>query len=145
MSPCSKKGDLSPANCGIKMQAWSLTTELWLLLQPASFHMSDLASRCSLRQVPQIYSVFAWPVISTSAWSGGALCCSWDSQVPGFIFNDMFLSISTRLPSQYIYGFGETEHTMFRRNMSWNTLGMFARDDPSAVRTGMKLAISFPV
>nr|XP_013013967.1 probable maltase-glucoamylase 2 [Cavia porcellus] len=56
----------------------------------------------------------------------------WDSQVPGFIFNDMFLSISTRLPSQYIYGFGETEHTMFRRNMSWNTLGMFARDDPSA-------------
>ncbi|XP_048193679.1 probable maltase-glucoamylase 2 [Perognathus longimembris pacificus] len=54
----------------------------------------------------------------------------WDSPLPGFTFNDMFLSISTRLPSQYIYGFGETEHMAFRRNMSWNTWGMFARDEP---------------
>ncbi|XP_021568327.1 putative maltase-glucoamylase-like protein FLJ16351 [Carlito syrichta] len=58
----------------------------------------------------------------------------WDSQLPGFTFNDMFLSISTRLPSQYIYGFGETEHTAFRRNMSWNTWGMFARDEPPAYK-----------
>ncbi|XP_006887299.1 PREDICTED: maltase-glucoamylase, intestinal-like [Elephantulus edwardii] len=54
----------------------------------------------------------------------------WDSQLPGFTFNDMFLSISTRLPSQYIYGFGETAHETFRRSMSWNTWGMFARDEP---------------
>ncbi|EHB16913.1 Maltase-glucoamylase, intestinal [Heterocephalus glaber] len=54
----------------------------------------------------------------------------WDSQLPGFTFNDMLLSISTRLPSQYIYGFGETEHMTFRRNMSWNMWGMFARDEP---------------
>ncbi|XP_044102676.1 probable maltase-glucoamylase 2 [Neovison vison] len=58
----------------------------------------------------------------------------WDSQLPGFTFNDMFLSISTRLPSQYIYGFGETEHTAFRRNMSWTTWGMFARDEPPAYK-----------
>uniref|UniRef100_A0A2K5DJD8 Maltase-glucoamylase 2 (putative) n=1 Tax=Aotus nancymaae TaxID=37293 RepID=A0A2K5DJD8_AOTNA len=56
----------------------------------------------------------------------------WDSQLPGFTFNDMFLSISTRLPSQYIYGFGETEHTAFRRDMNWNTWGMFSRDEPPA-------------
>ncbi|KAK2509748.1 hypothetical protein MC885_012888 [Smutsia gigantea] len=56
----------------------------------------------------------------------------WDSQLPGFTFNDMFLSISTRLPSGYIYGFGETEHTTFRRNISWCTWGMFARDEPPA-------------
>ncbi|KAL0618381.1 putative maltase-glucoamylase 2 [Plecturocebus cupreus] len=56
----------------------------------------------------------------------------WDSQLPGFTFNDMFISISTRLPSQYIYGFGETEHTAFRRDMNWNTWGMFARDEPPA-------------
>ncbi|KAI5273968.1 putative Maltase-Glucoamylase 2 [Manis pentadactyla] len=56
----------------------------------------------------------------------------WDSQLPGFTFNDMFLSISTRLPSAYIYGFGETEHTTFRRNISWYTWGMFARDEPPA-------------
>ncbi|KAF6276142.1 putative maltase-glucoamylase 2 (putative) [Rhinolophus ferrumequinum] len=54
----------------------------------------------------------------------------WDSQLPGFTFNDTFLSISTRLPSPNIYGFGETEHTTFRRNISWNTWGMFARDEP---------------
>ncbi|XP_046524917.1 probable maltase-glucoamylase 2 [Equus quagga] len=58
----------------------------------------------------------------------------WDSQLPGFTFNDMFLSISTRLPSEYIYGFGETEHTAFKRNMSWHMWGMFARDEPPAYK-----------
>ncbi|NWI99491.1 MGA protein, partial [Crypturellus undulatus] len=52
----------------------------------------------------------------------------WDSQLPTFTFSDMFIQISTRLASQYIYGFGETEHTMFRRNMSWHTWGLFTRD-----------------
>ncbi|XP_050821721.1 sucrase-isomaltase, intestinal [Gopherus flavomarginatus] len=54
----------------------------------------------------------------------------WDSQVPGFTFSDMFIQISTRLPSQYIYGFGENEHTTFRRDMNWHTWGMFAKDQP---------------
>ncbi|PKU36141.1 sucrase- intestinal [Limosa lapponica baueri] len=51
-------------------------------------------------------------------------------KLPTFTFSDMFIQISTRLASQYIYGFGETEHTMFRRNMSWHTWGMFTRDQP---------------
>ncbi|NWH25903.1 MGA protein, partial [Grus americana] len=54
----------------------------------------------------------------------------WDSQLPTFTFSDMFIQISTRLASQYIYGFGETEHTMFRRDMNWNTWGIFTRDQP---------------
>ncbi|KFP72226.1 Maltase-glucoamylase, intestinal, partial [Acanthisitta chloris] len=54
----------------------------------------------------------------------------WDSSLPTFTFSDMFIQISTRLASQYVYGFGETEHTMFRRNMSWHTWGMFTRDQP---------------
>ncbi|KAM4874063.1 maltase-glucoamylase [Thomomys bottae] len=54
----------------------------------------------------------------------------WDSQVLGFTFNDMFIRISTRLPSHYIYGFGETEHTAFRRDLNWHTWGMFSRDQP---------------
>ncbi|XP_069853023.1 uncharacterized protein [Dipodomys merriami] len=54
----------------------------------------------------------------------------WDSQVLGFTFNDMFIRISTRLPSQYIYGFGETEHTAYRRDLNWHTWGMFSRDEP---------------
>ncbi|XP_075013544.1 sucrase-isomaltase, intestinal isoform X1 [Calonectris borealis] len=58
----------------------------------------------------------------------------WDSQLPTFTFSDMFIQISTRLASQYIYGFGETDHTMFRRNMSWHTWGMFTRDQPSTYK-----------
>ncbi|XP_060052707.1 maltase-glucoamylase isoform X2 [Erinaceus europaeus] len=54
----------------------------------------------------------------------------WNSQVLGFTFNDMFIRISTRLPSQYLYGFGENEHTAFRRNLNWHTWGMFSRDQP---------------
>ncbi|PKK16894.1 maltase-glucoamylase, intestinal, partial [Columba livia] len=54
----------------------------------------------------------------------------WDSQLPTFTFSDMFIQISTRLASQYLYGFGETEHTTFRRDMNWHTWGMFTRDQP---------------
>uniref|UniRef100_A0A670ID22 P-type domain-containing protein n=1 Tax=Podarcis muralis TaxID=64176 RepID=A0A670ID22_PODMU len=54
----------------------------------------------------------------------------WNSQVPGFTFSDMFIQIATRLPSQYVYGFGETEHTQFRRDMNWQTWGMFTKDQP---------------
>ncbi|NXK18751.1 MGA protein, partial [Arenaria interpres] len=54
----------------------------------------------------------------------------WDSQLPTFTFSDLFIQISTRLPSQYLYGFGETEHPTFRQDMSWHTWGMFARDQP---------------
>ncbi|XP_052587358.1 sucrase-isomaltase, intestinal [Peromyscus californicus insignis] len=54
----------------------------------------------------------------------------WDSRLPGFAFNDQFIQISTRLPSQYVYGFGEVEHTAFNRDMNWHTWGMFTRDQP---------------
>lgn len=54
----------------------------------------------------------------------------WDSQLPGFAFNDQFIQISTRLPSEYVYGFGEAEHTEFKRDLNWHTWGMFTRDQP---------------
>ncbi|XP_075403992.1 sucrase-isomaltase, intestinal [Tenrec ecaudatus] len=54
----------------------------------------------------------------------------WDSHLPGFAFNDQFIQISTRLPSEYVYGFGEVEHTAFKRDMNWHTWGMFTRDQP---------------
>ncbi|XP_067898281.1 maltase-glucoamylase [Heterodontus francisci] len=54
----------------------------------------------------------------------------WNSQVPGFTFTDQFIQISTRLPSKYIYGFGETEHRSFKHDLNWHTWGMFAKDQP---------------
>ncbi|XP_045412485.1 sucrase-isomaltase, intestinal [Lemur catta] len=54
----------------------------------------------------------------------------WDSRLPGFTFNDQFIQLSTRLPSEYVYGFGEVEHTAFKRDLNWHTWGMFTRDQP---------------
>ncbi|NXA66325.1 MGA protein, partial [Mohoua ochrocephala] len=54
----------------------------------------------------------------------------WDSGLPTFTFSDMFIQISTRLASHYIYGLGETEHPTFRHDMNWHTWGMFTRDQP---------------
>uniref|UniRef100_F7BGM0 Sucrase-isomaltase n=1 Tax=Monodelphis domestica TaxID=13616 RepID=F7BGM0_MONDO len=54
----------------------------------------------------------------------------WDSQLPGFAFHDQFIQISTRLPSEFLYGFGEVEHTAFKRDLNWHTWGMFTRDQP---------------
>ncbi|XP_063298679.1 sucrase-isomaltase, intestinal [Pelobates fuscus] len=58
----------------------------------------------------------------------------WNSQVPGFTFSDMFIQIATRLPSQYIYGLGETEHKTFRHELNWITWGLFAKDQPPGYR-----------
>ncbi|XP_058151204.1 sucrase-isomaltase, intestinal [Dasypus novemcinctus] len=54
----------------------------------------------------------------------------WDSHLPGFAFNDQFIQISTRLPSNYVYGFGEAEHPEFKHDLDWHTWGMFTRDQP---------------
>ncbi|XP_072111509.1 sucrase-isomaltase, intestinal [Mobula birostris] len=54
----------------------------------------------------------------------------WDSQVAGFTFTDQFIQLTTKLPSKYIYGFGETEHSSFKHDLNWNTWGMFSKDQP---------------
>ncbi|XP_029922224.1 maltase-glucoamylase, intestinal [Myripristis murdjan] len=54
----------------------------------------------------------------------------WDSSVPGFTFSDMFIQVSTRLASEYVYGFGETEHLTYRHDLNYHTWGMFAKDQP---------------
>ncbi|XP_057203640.1 sucrase-isomaltase, intestinal [Triplophysa rosa] len=54
----------------------------------------------------------------------------WDSALPGFTFSELFLQISTRLPSNYIYGFGETEHGTYKHDLNFHTYGLFAKDQP---------------
>ncbi|XP_061575113.1 sucrase-isomaltase, intestinal isoform X2 [Cololabis saira] len=54
----------------------------------------------------------------------------WDSSMPGFTFSDMFIQISTRLSSEFVYGFGETEHPSFKHDLNYHTWGMFSKDQP---------------
>ena len=42
--------------------------------------------------------------------------------------SSQFLSLSTRLASRYVYGFGENTHKTFRHDLNFTTWGMFARD-----------------
>uniref|UniRef100_A0A671SNJ1 Glycoside hydrolase family 31 TIM barrel domain-containing protein n=1 Tax=Sinocyclocheilus anshuiensis TaxID=1608454 RepID=A0A671SNJ1_9TELE len=49
----------------------------------------------------------------------------WDSAVPGYTFSDQFLQISTRLPSEYVYGFGETEHPTYKHSLNFHKYGLF--------------------
>ncbi|XP_038050832.1 sucrase-isomaltase, intestinal-like [Patiria miniata] len=51
-----------------------------------------------------------------------------DSSVGGFTFEDQFLQISTKLPSKYVYGFGEHNHRRFLHDMDYKTWTMFTRD-----------------
>uniref|UniRef100_A0A3B5B509 P-type domain-containing protein n=1 Tax=Stegastes partitus TaxID=144197 RepID=A0A3B5B509_9TELE len=57
----------------------------------------------------------------------------WDSSLPGFTFSDMFIQVSTRLPSEFVYGFGETEHTSYKHDLNYHTWGMFSKDQPPGV------------
>ena len=53
---------------------------------------------------------------------------SWDTGVGGLKLSDQHLTLSTRLPSSYIYGFGENSHESYRHDLNFRTWGMFARD-----------------
>lgn len=53
--------------------------------------------------------------------------------MPGFTFSEMFLQVSTRLPSRFIYGFGETEHPTYKHDLNYHTWGMFTKDQPPGV------------
>ncbi|XP_022623710.1 maltase-glucoamylase, intestinal-like [Seriola dumerili] len=54
----------------------------------------------------------------------------WDSSMPGFTFSDMFIQVSTQLSSEFVYGFGETEHPTFKHDLNYHTWGMFSKDQP---------------
>nr|XP_032830840.1 maltase-glucoamylase, intestinal-like [Petromyzon marinus]XP_032830841.1 maltase-glucoamylase, intestinal-like [Petromyzon marinus]XP_032830843.1 maltase-glucoamylase, intestinal-like [Petromyzon marinus]XP_032830844.1 maltase-glucoamylase, intestinal-like [Petromyzon marinus]XP_032830845.1 maltase-glucoamylase, intestinal-like [Petromyzon marinus]XP_032830846.1 maltase-glucoamylase, intestinal-like [Petromyzon marinus]XP_032830847.1 maltase-glucoamylase, intestinal-like [Petromyzon marinu len=58
----------------------------------------------------------------------------WNSQAPGFTFTDRFIQMSALLPSENIYGFGETEHDTFKLKLNWETWGYFSKDQPPGYR-----------
>ena len=52
----------------------------------------------------------------------------WNTDVGGTVLSKQFLSLSTRLPSKYVYGFGENVHDTLRHDLNYRTWPMFARD-----------------
>ncbi|XP_064598977.1 sucrase-isomaltase, intestinal-like [Liolophura sinensis] len=51
-----------------------------------------------------------------------------DTRLPGLVFADQFLQISTRLASDNVYGFGEHNHETLRHDMDWKRWIMFSKD-----------------
>ncbi|GAB6030871.1 hypothetical protein CHUAL_007706 [Chamberlinius hualienensis] len=45
--------------------------------------------------------------------------------LPGFVFSNQFLSISTTLPSKSVYGFGENSHEYLLHDLDWKVWAMF--------------------
>ena len=58
-----------------------------------------------------------------------------DTSLGGFVYEDQFLEFATRLPpDSEVYGFGEHEHHSLQHELNWQTMGMYSRDQPPAVR-----------
>lgn len=57
-----------------------------------------------------------------------------DSTVGPLIYADQYLQITTRVPSENVYGIGEQIHRQYRHDFNWKTWPIFTRDAlPSGV------------
>ncbi|OWA52227.1 putative maltase-glucoamylase 2 [Hypsibius exemplaris] len=59
-----------------------------------------------------------------------------DTSLGGFVLEDQFLQIKTRLPTERIYGFGENRHRTFKRSLSAGAVPMWAKDEPPSYENG---------
>jgi len=92
----------------------------------------DMFEGFKVETVGKVNDVYSWElkkdpfgIVITRTKTNSVL---FDSSVAPLIFADQFLQISTRLPSKYIYGFGEHEHKSFLHDINWKSYGMFTRD-----------------
>ncbi|XP_019482550.1 PREDICTED: sucrase-isomaltase, intestinal-like, partial [Hipposideros armiger] len=51
-----------------------------------------------------------------------------DTSIGPLVYSDQYLQISTRLPTEYMYGLGEHIHKRFRHDLYWKTWPIFTRD-----------------
>ena len=54
----------------------------------------------------------------------------WDTSIGGLTVSPQFLQLVARLPTTYVYGLGENSRASFRRKFQYETVAMFARDQP---------------
>ena len=52
-----------------------------------------------------------------------------DTDIGGFMFADQFLQFVTKVPSTYVYGFGEHKKDKFRHTFDYRTIPLWARDE----------------
>ena len=51
-----------------------------------------------------------------------------NTDIGGFLFGDQFLQFVTKVPSTYVYGFGEHKKDKFRHTFDYRTYPLWARD-----------------
>lgn len=49
-------------------------------------------------------------------------------QIPGLTFSEQFIQLSIKVPSQYVYGLGETSYKQLKHDFRWRKWGFFASD-----------------
>uniref|UniRef100_M4AS73 Maltase n=1 Tax=Xiphophorus maculatus TaxID=8083 RepID=M4AS73_XIPMA len=110
----------------LQFKIWDPTTERFEVPVPLSVPSTPEADENKrLYKVSVTQNPFGIQVVRKS--TGTKI---WDSAVPGFTFSDLFIQVSTQLSSNFVYGFGETEHTTYKHDLNYHTWGMFAKDQP---------------
>ena len=59
----------------------------------------------------------------------------------GLYLENQLLSVSTRLPSYNVYGFGENSHLSFKQDTNFRTWGLFARDEVVSTNVSLNIDI----
>lgn len=75
-------------------------------------------------KIDQSGKSFNFKIIRTS--TGTVL---WDTSLGPIIFDELNRQISTRLPSEYVYGFGENRHESFKHDLSYQNWPIWGRDE----------------
>ncbi|XP_055868745.1 sucrase-isomaltase, intestinal-like isoform X2 [Biomphalaria glabrata] len=95
---------------------------------PASI-LNIESSNGSVNKNTSLYTVTftdrPWGVAITRKSSGSVI---FNSSFPGMLLSDQFLQLTTRLPNENVYGFGEHRHESFKHDMNWRLWSMFTRD-----------------
>lgn len=69
-------------------------------------------------------------------------------RIPGLTFARQYLQISTRVPSQFVYGLGESTHDQLKHKFDYRRWGLFTRDhaigDPEMNLFGKEKSILVP-
>ena len=64
-----------------------------------------------------------------------------NTRTSAFVYSDQYIQLTTELPSDNVYGFGEHNHRRFRHDMNWKKWTIFTRDVAPVVRQSVCLSV----